>query len=57
MPGRDISLTHCPIWVTAEARHGEVMMTSELVVPLPVIVLSTKARHVVKGAGTRGGAR
>lgn len=46
-------LTHCPVWVTAETRHGKMVVRRELVVP--VIVLSCKARDVVEGA--RGGGR
>lgn len=43
-------LTNCPVWVTAEARHGKMVVASDLVVTVPVIVLSCKARDVVEGS-------
>lgn len=52
-----ILLTYCPVRVTAEARHGKMMVTSDFVVPFPFVIVSPKSRDVVEGAGARGGAR
>lgn len=43
-------LTNCPVRVTAKARHGKMVVASDLVVPFPIIVVSGKTRDVVEGA-------
>lgn len=52
-----ILLTYCPVRVTAEARHGKMMVTSDFVVPVPIVIVSPKPWDVVEGAGARRGAR